>query len=237
MATQTPPSTHAALLAQILLPPSDTHTTASTWVGTLDYIPCTPSPVEQWRPTEDDINGNSGRAAEHAAFIATHHYLYGIQIPTAIRLYCNCNICGLAPLPVLPPVPRSGTLQVAHHVQLQWTADNDTTIASSPDMPMLKMHMQWQAEDAASAAPTSPMPFYHSNFQCDCHTFLTATQVANIYNTIPVLEEMKDEECEEACTPSPNRPQPSVYLGPGWVHNTNYITTPPSTLSIFLITE
>jgi hypothetical protein len=56
--------------ALIPLPPSDTRMVASTRVASPDYMPCTPSPVYYWMPEDEDIQGNMGTAAEHAAFVA-----------------------------------------------------------------------------------------------------------------------------------------------------------------------
>ena len=174
-------------------------------------------------PDDDDIAGDRGRAAEHAAFVAARHYLYGIQVPTAIRLYRHRDVRGPAPLPVPAPIPRSGTFQIAQQVQMQWTTDDDSTIASSPDMPSIAQRLQWQIEDNTPATPSTIALSYHTDFQNDRHAFLTPTQVANIYDTIPVLEDM-DEEREEAQTTAP---QPGVYPGPGWVRNINYSNNTP----------
>jgi len=176
-------------------------------------------------PDDDDIAGDHGRAAEHAAFVAARHYLYGIQVPTAIRLYRNRDVRGPAPLPIPAPIPRNGTIQVAHQIQMQWTSDDDsTTISSSPDnMPSLAQRLQWQAEDNTPATPTTVALSYHTDFLEDRHAFLSPTQVANLYDTIPVLEDM-DEEREEAHTTTP---QPGVYPGPGWVRNINHSSNTP----------
>ena len=53
--------------ALIPLPPSDTRTVASTRVASPDYMPRTPSPVDYWMPKDEDIQGDMGTAAEHAA--------------------------------------------------------------------------------------------------------------------------------------------------------------------------
>ena len=44
--------------AIIPLPPSGTHTEASTQVTSPTYIPYTPSPINPWMPTTKDINSN-----------------------------------------------------------------------------------------------------------------------------------------------------------------------------------
>ena len=56
--------------ALIPLPPSDTHTVASTRVASPNYMPCTPSPVDYWMPKDKDIQGNLGTSAEHTTFVA-----------------------------------------------------------------------------------------------------------------------------------------------------------------------
>jgi hypothetical protein len=56
----------------IPLPPSNTHTVASTQVASLEYMPCTPSLVKYWMPEDEDIESNHGTAAEHTAFVAAH---------------------------------------------------------------------------------------------------------------------------------------------------------------------
>ena len=68
-ATPTPSPTVSPNYKNIPLPPSDTHMVASTRVTSSNYILHTPSPVDYWMPEDEDIQGDMGTTAEHAAFV------------------------------------------------------------------------------------------------------------------------------------------------------------------------
>jgi hypothetical protein len=84
----------------ISLPPSDTCTIASTQVASLEYMPCTPLPVEYWMPEDEDIDSNHAAAAEHATFITAHHFTYDLSWLGAIHVNRHANPQGPPALPV-----------------------------------------------------------------------------------------------------------------------------------------
>jgi hypothetical protein len=86
--------------ALIPLPPSDTHTVASTRVASPDYMPHTPSPVDYWMPEDEDIQGDMGTAAEHATFVAARCFNFGLSWSRAIHMNRRANPRGPPALPV-----------------------------------------------------------------------------------------------------------------------------------------
>ena len=85
--------------ALIPLPPSDTCTVASIRVTSPDYMPHTPSPVNYWMPEDEDIQGDMGTAAEHAAFVAVCRFTFRLSWFRAIRLNRRTNPRAPLPLP------------------------------------------------------------------------------------------------------------------------------------------
>jgi len=86
--------------ALIPLPPSDTHTVASTRVASTVYMPCTPSLVDYWMPEDEDIQGDMGTAAKHAAFVAARRFTFGLSWSGAIRINRGTDPRAPLPLPV-----------------------------------------------------------------------------------------------------------------------------------------
>jgi hypothetical protein len=86
--------------ALIPLPPSDTRTVASTRVASPNYMPRTPSPVDYWMPKDEDIQGDMGTAAEHAAFVVAHRFNFGLSWSGAIHMNRRANPRGPPALPV-----------------------------------------------------------------------------------------------------------------------------------------
>jgi len=75
----------------IPLPPSDTHTVASTQVASLEYMLHAPSPVEYWMPEDEDIESDHGMATEHAAFVVACHFTYDLSWSGAIHINRHAN--------------------------------------------------------------------------------------------------------------------------------------------------
>ena len=82
------------------LPPSDTRTVASTRVASPEYMPRTPLPVEYWMPKDEDLEGDHGRVAEHAAYVAARCSIYDLTWSGAIRVTRRADPCGPPTLPV-----------------------------------------------------------------------------------------------------------------------------------------
>jgi hypothetical protein len=86
--------------ALIPLPPSDTRMVASTRVTSPNYMPRTPSPVNYWMPKSEDVQGDMGTAAEHAAFVAARRFNFGLSWSGAIHMNRRANPRGPPALPV-----------------------------------------------------------------------------------------------------------------------------------------
>jgi hypothetical protein len=206
--------------ALIPLPPSDTRMVASTRVTSPIYMPRTPSPVDYWMPENEDIQGNMGTAAEHAAFVAAHCFTFGLSWSGAICMNRGTDPRTPLPLPVHILATRlSQTGMNNLPTELQVIIQTQPEPAQPALLPALtQQQLQWLEEDLRAEMPVPTLPSYHS-----CPTTETMDD-----KSIPALAlVLKDKDCKEAHTPAPGGPMPGVHPGFGWFHNANEETRSP----------
>jgi len=107
--------------ALIPLPPSDTCTVASTTVTSPDYMPRTLSPVDYWMPKDEDVQGNMGTTAEHAAFVAACRFTFGLSWSGAIRMNRRTDPRVPLPLPVcilVTQLSQTGMINLPNELQI-----------------------------------------------------------------------------------------------------------------------
>jgi hypothetical protein len=189
--------------ALIPLPPSDTHMVASTRVASPDYMPRTPSPVDYWMPEDEDVQGDMGTAAEHAAFVAARRFSFRLSWSGAIHMNRRANPRGPPALPVCTIAITLLWTMIFNPLTGQVIIQTHEEPAQPAPLPALtQQQLQWLEEDLRAETPLPTLPSYHSHTTTDDESVPALTLV------------LEDEDREEAQTPAPGGPMPcKVCLG------------------------
>ena len=206
--------------AFIPLPPSDTCTVASTRVASPIYMPCTPSPVDYWMPEDEDIQGDMGTAAEHAAFVVARRFTFRLSWSGAIRMNRRTDPRAPLPLPVRILVTQLlQTRMIDSPTNLQVIIHTRPEPAQPALLPALtQQQLQWLEEDLCPEPHLPTLPSYHSQ---------AVTETADNEPASVLALVLEDEDREEARTPAPGSPMPGVHPGSSWFCNANEETGSP----------
>jgi hypothetical protein len=193
---------------------------ASTRVASPVYMPRTPSPVNYWMPKDEDIQGNMGTAAEHAAFVAARRFTFGLSWSGAIRMNRGTDPRAPLPLPVRILAMRlSQTGMINLPTELQVVIQAQPEPAQPAPLPALtQQQLQWLEEDLRPEPRLPTLPSYHSR---------AATEMTDDESVPALALILEDQDHKEAQTLAPGGPMPGVHPGFGWFHNTNEETGSP----------
>jgi hypothetical protein len=193
---------------------------ASTRVASPDYMPHTPSPVDYWMPKDEDIQGDMGTAAEHAAFVAARRFTFGLLWSAAIHM--NRGTDPRAPLPLPVRILATRLLQTGMinlPTKLQVIIRTQPEPARPAPLPALtQQQLQWLEEDLRAETPLPTLPSYHSR---------ATTETADDESILALALVLEDEDREETRTLAPGSPIPGVHPGFGWFCNANEETGSP----------
>jgi hypothetical protein len=171
-------------------------------------------------PEDEDIQGDMGTAAEHAAFVAARHFTFGLSWSGAIRMNRGTDPRAPLPLPVRILATRlSQTGMTNPSTELQVVIRTQPEPAQPAPLPALtQQQLQWLEEDLRPEPRLPTLPSYHSR---------AATEMTDDKSVPALTLVLEDQDREEAQTPAPGGPMPGVHPGFGWFRNTNEETGSP----------